>query len=61
MIKIKGNNQTQAGTLAMPKSQKETGKPMANAAVLAWEKPLCQATAAAKTPPQVANIMATEV
>jgi len=31
MIKIRGNNQTQAGTLAMPVSQKETGKPMAKA------------------------------
>jgi hypothetical protein len=60
MIKIKGNSQTQAGTLAMPMSQKETGNPMANAAVLAWEKPLRQAAAAAKTPPHVANIMATE-
>jgi hypothetical protein len=60
MIKIKGNSQTQAGTLAMPMSQKDTGNPMANAAVLAWEKPLCQAAAAAKTPPHVANIMATE-
>jgi hypothetical protein len=41
-------------------SQKDTGNPMAKAAVLAWEKPLRQAAAAAKTPAHVANIMATD-
>jgi hypothetical protein len=60
MIKIKGNSQTQAGTVAMPISQKDTGKPMAKAAVLACEKPLCQAVAAAMTPALVAKSMATE-
>jgi hypothetical protein len=35
MIKMKGSNQTQAGTLAVPMSQKDTGNPIAKAAVLA--------------------------
>jgi hypothetical protein len=41
-------------------SQKDTGNPMAKAAVLACEKPLCQAMAAAMTPALVAKSMATE-
>jgi hypothetical protein len=35
MTKIKGNNQAQAGTVAVPMSQKEMGKPMAKAAARA--------------------------
>ncbi len=60
MIRTKGNNQTQAGKLAVPISQKETGNPMANAAARACEMPLCHPSAAAMTPSMVANNMATE-
>ncbi len=55
-----GNNQTHAGKLAVPKSHKDTGKPMASAAALACEMPFIQAIKAAMTPAKVAISMAKE-
>ena len=60
MINTKGNNQTQAGSVAVPNNQNDTGNPMASAAARACEIPLCQPMAAADTPTKVANNMATD-
>jgi hypothetical protein len=60
MTNASGNNQTQAGKLALPNNHKETGKPMDKAAALALEIPFNHAKAAAKTPKDVAISMATE-
>jgi hypothetical protein len=56
----KGSNQIQAGIVAVPKSQNDTGKPMAKAATLACDMRLCQPIAAAMMLAMVANSMATE-